>query len=124
MARAAGALFHVDAAQAFGKLPVDIKLFDLVSMSAHKLFGPKGIGAIWIRTGVPIAPFMHGGGQEGPGLRSGTLSPALCVGFGAAAALASERMRSELAHVETLWAQASASIERPWRITGRPEARY
>src|SRR3546814_4194018 len=66
---------------------------------------------------------MHGGGQEGPGLRSGTLSPALCAGFGAAAALASERMHSDLAHVETLWAQALASIKGPWRINGSTEAR-
>jgi cysteine desulfurase len=60
---------------------------DLIALSAHKLYGPKGIGALWVRDGVKIAELIHGGGQEG-GLRSGTLSPALCAGFGAAAALA------------------------------------
>lgn len=124
MARAAGALVHVDAAQAFGKLPVELDLCDLVSISAHKIFGPKGIGALWIRPGVAIAPFMHGGGQEGPGLRSGTLSPALCAGFGAAAALAQERMTADIAHVEALWAQAQTLIEGPWTLNGSAEARY
>lgn len=124
MARAVGALVHVDAAQAFGKLPVDLDHCDLLSISAHKIFGPKGVGALWIRQGVAIAPFMHGGGQEGPGLRSGTLSPALCAGFGAAAALAQERMTADLAHVEALWAQAQSLIEGPWTLNGSAEARY
>src|SRR3546814_16176740 len=77
LARDVGALVHVDAAQAYGKLPVDAALCDFISISAHKIYGPKGIGALWIRPGVAVAPFMHGGGQEGPGLRSGTLSPEL-----------------------------------------------
>lgn len=124
MARAVGAVVHVDAAQAFGKLPVDLDLCDLVSISAHKIFGPKGVGALWIRPGVAVTPFMHGGGQEGPGLRSGTLSPALCAGFGAAAALAQERMATDLAHVEALWAQAQSLIEGPWTLNGSAVARY
>ena len=59
---------------------------DLVAVSAHKVHGPKGIGALWVRDGVALEPLLHGGGQEG-GVRSGTLSPALCAGFGAAARL-------------------------------------
>ena len=67
----------------------DPRRCDLVAVSAHKIHGPKGIGALWIRDGVELAPLLHGGGQE-RGLRSGTLSPALCVGFGAAAKLADD----------------------------------
>src|SRR3546814_5996233 len=74
LARDVGALVHVDGAQAYGKLPVGAALCDFISISAHKIYGPKGIGALWIRPGVAAAPFMPGGGQEGPGLRSGTLS--------------------------------------------------
>ena len=83
MAHGAGALMLCDAVQAFGRLEV-CEGPDLVAISAHKIYGPKGIGALWMRKGAAPAPFLHGGGQE-RGLRSGTLSPALCVGFGAAA---------------------------------------
>jgi cysteine desulfurase len=85
-AHAHGALFHTDAAQAFAKLPLDAPAADLISLSAHKIGGPKGIGALWVRPGLSLAPLLDGGGQEG-GLRSGTQSPALAAGFGAAAAL-------------------------------------
>jgi cysteine desulfurase len=85
-AHAAGALFHSDAAQAFTKLPLDAPAADLISLSAHKIGGPKGIGALWVRPGLTLSPLLDGGGQEG-GLRSGTQSPALAAGFGAAAAL-------------------------------------
>ncbi len=124
MARNAGALVHIDAAQAFGKLPLDATHCDLMSISAHKIFGPKGIGALWVRDGVGIAPFMHGGGQEGPGMRSGTLSPALCAGFGAAAAIAAEQMEKDRAHVERLWDRALGLIDGPWRLNGSGDARY
>lgn len=85
-AHAHGALFHTDAAQAFTKLPLDAPHADLISLSAHKIGGPKGIGALWVRPGLHLAPLLDGGGQEG-GTRSGTQSPALAAGFGAAAAL-------------------------------------
>jgi cysteine desulfurase len=79
-----GALFLCDAVQGAGKFapPKDA---DLIAITAHKLYGPKGIGALWVRNGVKIGTLVEGGGQEG-GLRSGTLSPALCAGFGVAAA--------------------------------------
>ncbi len=107
-ARAIGALFACDAVQGAGKLapPIDA---DLIALSAHKLHGPKGIGALWIRDGVSISPIIHGGGQE-QGLRSGTLSPALCAGFGAAAQLALERRESDAAHVAALWHVAREAL--------------
>lgn len=77
-----GALFHVDAVQSFGKTPlnVDIMQCDLLSLSAHKLYGPKGVGCLYIREGTPISPIHHGGGQE-RGIRSGTLNTQGIVGF-------------------------------------------
>ena len=90
LARDKGALMLCDAVQGFGRMALPDGP-DFVAISGHKVHGPKGIGALWIRDGVtPPAPLLHGGGQE-QGLRSGTLSPALCVGFGAAAKLATER---------------------------------
>lgn len=86
-ARAVGAPVICDAVQAFGKMDVPVSFCDLIAISAHKMHGPKGIGALWVRHGHEPNAILHGGGQEG-GLRSGTLSPALCAGFGAAAALA------------------------------------
>ena len=83
MAHDAGALMLCDAVQALGRIEI-CDGPDLVAVCAHKIHGPKGIGALWMRKGAEPAPFIHGGGQE-RGLRSGTLSPALCVGFGAAA---------------------------------------
>ena len=77
--------------QGFGRIEIPVGP-DFVAVSAHKIHGPKAIGALWMREGVEPAPLLHGGGQE-LGLRSGTLSPALCVGFGAAAKLASERRK-------------------------------
>lgn len=99
--RAVGAVFHTDLAQAAGKIPLDAGLFDLASLSAHKLNGPIGVGALYVSRALRqrMAPILLGGGQEG-GLRSGTLPTALCVGFGAACALAAAEMAQE--QVETL----------------------
>ncbi|MGL6043443.1 MAG: cysteine desulfurase family protein [Sandaracinobacteroides sp.] len=82
-AQAAGALFHTDAAQGFGKIALPHGP-DLISLSAHKIGGPKGIGALWVRPGIVLSPLLDGGGQEA-GIRSGTQSPALAAGFAAAA---------------------------------------
>jgi cysteine desulfurase len=89
LAHDAGALMHCDAAQSVGKIPVDVAALgvDLLSVSAHKLYGPKGIGALYVKPGVPLTAQMTGGGQE-RGLRSGTLAPALCAGFGKACEIA------------------------------------
>jgi len=107
-AHAAGALFLCDAVQAGGKLQPPENA-DLIALSAHKLHGPKGIGALWIREGIKLNPLIHGGGQEG-GLRSGTLSPSLCAGFGVAASLALARQAQDAVHVEALWNAARAAL--------------
>jgi cysteine desulfurase len=85
----AGALLHVDAAQAVGHMPLAMEALgiDLLSLSGHKLYGPKGIGALLVAPGVPLAPQLHGGGQQG-GLRPGTLPVPLIVGLAAALELA------------------------------------
>lgn len=120
-ARAAGALFLCDAVQGAGKLAPPHGA-DLIALSAHKLYGPKGIGALWVRDGVSLDPLIHGGGQEA-GLRSGTLSPALCAGFGAAAKLAAARAEEDGAHVAALWDAARDVLAR-WTLNGSAEARW
>lgn len=91
--RERGILFHTDAVQAAGHIPIDVKELpvDLMTMAAHKMYGPKGVGALYVRKGVRLAPLVHGGGQEF-GLRSGTENTPGLVGFGAAAELAMKRM--------------------------------
>jgi len=84
--------------------------------------GPKGIGALWLRDGVSLSPLIHGGGQEAAG-RSGTLSPALCVGFGIAARLMRERSEADSAHVDRLFVLATQRLA-DWRINGSVEHRY
>jgi cysteine desulfurase len=122
MAHECGALMLCDAVQALGRMDI-CKGPDLVAVSAHKIHGPKGIGALWMRNGKEPAPFIHGGGQE-RGLRSGTLSPALCVGFGAAAKLAEERKTRDYDHVEKLWSAAAHALGRGWTINGSTAHRY
>ncbi len=91
-----GALFHTDAVQSAGKVPLDVNRVpvDMVSVSAHKLHGPKGIGALYVRHGVSLQPVIFGGGQE-RGLRSATENVAAIVGFGAAARIAVSEMADE-----------------------------
>ena len=92
----AGALFHTDATQAVGKLPLDVQAegIDLLSLSAHKLYGPKGIGALYVRQGIEIVSQMDGGGHE-RGRRSGTLNVPAIVGLGKAGELAQKEMKIE-----------------------------
>lgn len=96
---------HTDAAQAVGKIPVDVKQMkiDLLSLTAHKIFGPMGIGALYVgkKPRVQLEPMFSGGGQE-KGLRPGTLAPALCVGFGEALRLAGEEMADDAARLRAL----------------------
>jgi cysteine desulfurase len=119
-AHAAGAMFLCDAVQGYGRVPIP-KGCDLIALSAHKIHGPKGIGALWIRDGVELAPLLHGGDQEGG--RSGTLSPALCAGFGAAARLLRGRTEEDAAHVARLWDIALDRLQ-GWTINGSTEHRY
>jgi len=98
-----GALFHTDAVQAGGKIPIDVKTaaIDLLSLSAHKLHGPKGIGALFVRRGVELSPIVFGGGQE-RGLRSATENVAAIAGFGMAAEIARQEMDAETARLRNL----------------------
>ncbi|MCL9998271.1 MAG: cysteine desulfurase [Erythrobacter sp.] len=121
IARQVGAKVLVDAVQAYGKVPVEVAA-DFIAISAHKVHGPKGIGALWVREGVVAHPLLHGGGQEG-GLRSGTLSPALCAGFGAAAQVAQESFSEQMFHVEHLWNKARDAFV-GWELNGSAVDRW
>ncbi len=120
--RAGDALVLCDAVQSYGRVALPDGC-DMIAISAHKIHGPKGIGALWVRDGIALEPLIHGGGQEG-GLRSGTLSPALCAGFGAAAALAASRMNDDAAHVERLWCAATMRLGSEWVVNGSLEHRW
>jgi cysteine desulfurase len=117
-----GALMLCDAVQSYGRIAIP-EGPDLIAISAHKIYGPKGIGALWVRDGVALEPLLHGGGQEG-GVRSGTLSPALCAGFGAAAKLAREQFEADAQHVAYLWGEVIAEIPQNWSINGSITERY
>ncbi|HEX7872468.1 MAG TPA: cysteine desulfurase family protein [Sphingobium sp.] len=121
MAARAGALFLCDAVQGFGRMPLPV-VPDMVAISAHKIHGPKGVGALWLRGDLTVPPLMYGGGQEG-GLRSGTLSPLLCAGFGVAAKLCGERRDEDAAHVEALWTTAQRLFA-GWTVNGSLTDRY
>jgi cysteine desulfurase len=118
----AGARVLVDAVQAFGRLTLTPFSPDFVAVSAHKIHGPKGVGALWMADGATIQPLVHGGGQEAS-LRSGTLSPALCAGFGAASRLAAEGMEAQMFHVEHLW-NVACDLFSDWQLNGSAEHRW
>ncbi len=98
-----GVLFHTDAVQALGNIPIDVKALDvdLLSLSAHKIYGPKGVGALYIKKGTRISNYLHGGGQESK-RRPGTQNVTGIVGFGKAAAMAEESLEEHIAHVKSL----------------------
>ena len=127
LARARGVLLHTDAAQAAGKVPIDVEAdgIDLLSLTAHKLYGPKGVGALFIRHGVAVAPLVDGGGHEG-GLRSGTLNVPAIVGFGRAAAICADEMPGEAARLSRLRDRLWDGIRRSLRgvtVNGSMRAR-
>ena len=103
LCRKHGVLFHTDAVQAYGHIPLDVEemQIDLLSASAHKLHGPKGVGLLYIRRCVDLPPLLFGGGQE-DGKRSGTLNTAGIVGFGAAAAQAREHLEENMQSIAAL----------------------
>jgi len=117
------ALFHTDAVQAFGHVPVDASLCDLMSVSAHKLYGPRGAGALYIRQGTHLPALLTGGGQES-GLRAGTENtPAIC-GFGAAAQLAQAEMDERAKQERTLMDFFVQSVRIPkLRVLGQASQR-
>jgi len=110
--KAHGALFHTDAVQAVGKIPLhmDVMPVDFLSLSAHKLHGPKGIGALYIRKGVKIEPLVHGGGQE-RGIRSATENVAAIAGLGKAAEIAGAEMSAEASRLVRLRDRIILSIQ-------------
>jgi cysteine desulfurase len=113
LCRSRGVLLHSDAAQAFGKMALDVQAMklDLVSISGHKIYAPKGIGALYVRhrPRVRLEPLFSGGAQE-RGFRSGTLSPALCVALGRAAELAAAEMAAETERLAALAVRFKAGL--------------
>jgi cysteine desulfurase len=114
LCRERGILFHTDATQALGKVPLDLTNVDLASFSAHKLYGPKGIGALFVRRGVRAKPVIAGGGQE-KGLRSGTLNVPGIIGFAKAVQLRKDEMADEAIRLTSLrnglWDRLTKEIE-------------
>jgi len=118
---------HTDAVQSFGKIDVDARKLDVdfLTVSAHKIYGPKGVGALYIRRGAAICPFVHGGRQE-RGLRAGTENTAGIVGFGEAARVLEEKGRKERSRVEKLAEALKRGIEQSIpgaKFNGHPENR-
>jgi cysteine desulfurase len=95
-----GVLLFCDAVQAFGIMPIDVRALgvDMLSLSAHKAYGPKGVGVLWVRAGLELPSFMLGGEQE-RGLRAGTLNTPAIVGMGKAAELVAERLQEDIAQI-------------------------
>ncbi|MCY4541795.1 MAG: cysteine desulfurase family protein, partial [Rhodobacteraceae bacterium] len=124
-----GTLVHSDCAQAMGKVPIDVEAFqlDLASFSAHKAYGPKGVGALYVRNlrRAPIRPICFGGGQEG-GIRPGTLPVPLCVGMGTAAVIAKLEQSASIQRAADLEFKLWRGIQRVFpgaRINGHPKFR-
>ena len=122
-----GVLVHADAVQTMGKVEVDVNALgvDLLSVSAHKVYGPKGIGALYIRKGTYIHPFMHGGRQE-LGVRAGTENTSGIVGFGEAVRLLAERGKKDKERIENLASRLKQGIEAripKVKFNGHPEKR-
>ena len=123
----AGALVHTDATQAAGRIPIDVDDWnvDLLSFSSHKVYGPKGAGALFLRSGVKLKPIITGGSQE-RGLRGGTLPPALIAGFGAACEVAIEQQEEDQTQMEALTRRLHAALldaHPTLRLFGHPEKR-
>lgn len=127
IAREKNIIFHTDAVQAVGKIPIDVKELgvDLLSISSHKINGPKGVGALYIRNGVSISPLILGGGQEN-GLRSGTENVASITGFGMACELAKNNMNENIDYLRRLTTKLTTRVlhEIPaTTINGHPDMR-
>ena len=127
IARSHSVYFHTDAVQAFGHVPIDVDAMniDLLSVSAHKINGPKGVGFLYIRKGTPISNLIHGGAQE-MGRRAGTVNAPAIIGLAKAAQLAAERMKETAEHEEALRDRLIERVleEIPYtRLNGHPEKR-
>jgi len=127
VARDRGVYFHSDAVQSAGKVPIDVEAshIDLLSISAHKLYGPKGVGAIYIRKGIEIEPTNHGGHHE-KNIRSGTENTTGIIGLGRAAELARDDQEAEARHLSGLRTKLQERITEEiedCRVNGHPEQR-
>ena len=130
LCRERGVLFHTDAAQAVGKIPIDVNRanIDLLSISGHKIYGPKGVGALYVRRRNPrveLVEQMHGGGHE-RGLRSGTLNVPGIVGLGAACEIAGAELEAEAIRVGALRDRLQTKLETELdhvRVNGSPDHR-
>lgn len=120
-AHARDSLLLCDAVQGYGRMAMPENA-DLIAITAHKIHGPKGIGALWVRDGIDLPPLLLGGGQE-MGMRPGTVSPALVAGFGAAAKLAAEQVVADAAHIAQLWDIAMQELS-GWTVNGSTTHRY
>jgi cysteine desulfurase len=107
-----GTIFHCDACQAFGKVRFDVEELgvDMMTISAHKIHGPMGIGALYIRKGLKVAPLLHGGGQES-GMRSGTLAVPLIVGFGVASRIAQGNIDKGMLRLKRMTRSLGSELE-------------
>jgi len=126
IAKEAGAFMHTDAVQAAGKIPVDVEALgvDYLTMSCHKLYGPKGIGALYLRAGAPLEPLIRGGHQE-HGHRAGTYNNQGILGFGLAAELAAKELPEygrRVGALRTRLRDAIVATVPKVRINGHPEA--
>jgi cysteine desulfurase len=123
-----GALLHVDAAQSAGKIGVDVSVLgaDLLTLAGHKLYAPKGVGALYVRAGVVLENFIHGAGQES-GRRAGTENVPYIVALGAACRIARERLEASAIHMaamrDRLWARLQADLGERVVVNGHPQAR-
>jgi cysteine desulfurase len=125
IARRHGVLVHTDAAQSVGKVPVNVAELgvDLLTVAGHKLYAPKGVGALYVRRGTVLDPLIHGAGHEG-GRRAGTENVAGIVGLGAACAVARERLAAELPRLTALRDRLGAALAAAgWVLNGHPTAR-
>jgi cysteine desulfurase len=128
LAREHGVLFHTDAAQAVGKIPTDVRdlQVDLLSVAGHKLYAPKGVGALYVRRGVSLEPLIHGAGHEG-GRRAGTESALLAVALGAAAEVARRSLPQATTRLrdlrDRLWGRLQEDLDARIVLNGHPEQR-
>lgn len=130
LCRERGIFFHTDGAQAVGKIPIDVDKMniDLMSISGHKIYGPKGVGALYVRRKprVRLAPLFSGGGQE-RGFRSGTVPANLVVGLGRACEIALREMESDQKHVQRLYKRLMDGIKKNlthFQVNGDEIQRY
>ncbi len=125
IARSRGVVFHTDAAQSVGKVAVHVDDLgvDLLTVAAHKLYAPKGIGALYVRSGTPLNPVIHGAGQEN-GRRAGTENVPYIVGFGVACRLAKEKLDVDIPRIRALRDRLHRRLaDRGWVLNGHPVER-